>query len=51
MNVSSCRNSVMPPNTVITTRLTHSMPSTLRPRINTHPIWTKVATMATAVAM
>jgi hypothetical protein len=50
MKVSSFRSSVAPPNMVITTRLTHSMLSTLRCLAHIQPICTKVAPIATAVA-
>ena len=50
MKVSSCRNSVAPPNTTMMARLTQSMVSTFLPRSLSQPTWAKVAAMATPVA-
>ena len=50
MKVSSWNQIVAPPNTTITTRLIHSIVSTLRPRASSPPTCISEATIATAVA-
>ena len=48
MKVSSCSNSVAPPNTAMIARLAHSIGSTRLPRSLSQPTCTKVAAIATA---